>query len=178
MASGVLIVRLERVLSASSKPVRVLVRRQTSYYRGGGGERRKGGGGAEWEGRGEGGGGRGGEGSRERGEMGGREGGGVWGVGGERGGGGGGRKGNRKWRRGVRREKREGGADEKEYITTFLAVGVVGAKSPTAPWPGPNDSQFAELHDCFTIARSSPVRIWSLWQRVRAGRTSRRATRA
>ena len=42
--------------------------------------------------------------------------------------------------------------DEKEDITTFRAVREAGRKAYAMAGLGPADIQFAELHDCFTIA--------------------------
>jgi acetyl-CoA C-acetyltransferase len=42
--------------------------------------------------------------------------------------------------------------DQKEDITTFPAVRRAGRKAYEMAGVGPNDIQFAELHDCFTIA--------------------------
>jgi len=42
--------------------------------------------------------------------------------------------------------------DEKDDITAFRAVRAAGEKAYKMAGVGPNDIQFAELHDCFTIA--------------------------
>ena len=42
--------------------------------------------------------------------------------------------------------------DQKEDITTFKAVREAGEKAYKMAGLGPNDIQFAEMHDCFTIA--------------------------
>ena len=42
--------------------------------------------------------------------------------------------------------------DHKEDITTFKAVREAGEKAYKMAGLGPNDIQFAEMHDCFTIA--------------------------
>jgi len=42
--------------------------------------------------------------------------------------------------------------DEKEDITTFPAVRKAGERAYQMAGLGPNEIQFAELHDCFTIA--------------------------
>src|SRR5581483_11892932 len=42
--------------------------------------------------------------------------------------------------------------DEKQDITTFPAVRLAGHKAYQMAGVGANDIQFAELHDCFTIA--------------------------
>jgi acetyl-CoA C-acetyltransferase len=42
--------------------------------------------------------------------------------------------------------------DQKDDITTFRAVKAAGDKAYKMAGVGPNDIQFAEVHDCFTIA--------------------------
>jgi acetyl-CoA C-acetyltransferase len=42
--------------------------------------------------------------------------------------------------------------DHKETITTFPAVRLAGQKAYTMAGLGPSDIEFAEIHDCFTIA--------------------------
>jgi len=42
--------------------------------------------------------------------------------------------------------------DQKDDITTFSAVRAAGEKAYKMAGLGPNDIQFAEMHDCFTIA--------------------------
>lgn len=59
--------------------------------------------------------------------------------------------------------------DEKDDITTFAAVRAAAAKAYQAAQIGPSDVDFAEVHDCFTIAELIALEDLGFFPRGEAG---------
>ena len=55
------------------------------------------------------------------------------------------------------------GARRKQDITTFPAVRAAARQAYDMAGVGPKDIQFAEVHDCFTIAEIIASKIWDSW---------------
>jgi acetyl-CoA C-acetyltransferase len=68
--------------------------------------------------------------------------------------------------------------DLKEDITTFRAVRMAGEKAYRMAGVTARDIEFAELHDCFTIAEIIATEDLAFVARAKAGATRSRAALA